>query len=122
DDEVSQLNSIILKYNLKASQRRIRVLSLDGGGVRGYMPIKIIGELVQQKYTTIPKPFDSNNSNHKQLFHEAQLEFTKNFDYFVGTSTGGLIAFCLAINYNILDMQEIYSNASHYFKKNFFGP
>ncbi|CAF4030972.1 unnamed protein product [Rotaria magnacalcarata] len=32
DDEVSQLNSIILKYNLKASQRRIRVLSLDGGG------------------------------------------------------------------------------------------
>ncbi|CAM2713901.1 unnamed protein product [Rotaria socialis] len=122
DDKVSQLNSIILKYNLKASQRRIRVLSLDGGGVRGYMPIKIIGELIQQKYNTIPKPFDANNSNHKQLFHEAQLEFTKNFDYFVGTSTGGLIAFCLAINYNILDMQEIYSNASHYFKKNFFGP
>lgn len=32
DDKVSQLNSIIVKYNLKASQRRIRVLSLDGGG------------------------------------------------------------------------------------------
>jgi len=30
--EANQINSIIVDYNLKADQRNIHVLSLDGGG------------------------------------------------------------------------------------------
>ncbi|CAF1671561.1 unnamed protein product, partial [Didymodactylos carnosus] len=36
---------------------------------------------------------------HREQFKQVQSSFTNHFDYFVGTSTGGLIAFCLAINY-----------------------
>jgi predicted acylesterase/phospholipase RssA len=135
----NQVNSLVVKYYLKANQRNIRVLSLDGGGkrtkimmnwivyflflgVRGYMPIKILSELITQKYLPNISNLNLNDEQYKKSFREAQLEFTKQFDYFVGTSTGGLIAFCLAINYNILDMKEIYSNSKKYFKKNYLGP
>ncbi len=86
------------------------------------MPIKILGEFITQKYLPNIEKLNPNDLNQKQLFQEAQLKFTKQFDYFVGTSTGGLIAFCLAINYNIFDMKEIYSDSHHYFKKNYLGP
>lgn len=91
-------------------------------GVRGYMPIKMLSEVITQKYLSHIKNFNPNDLQHKESFHEMQSNFTKEFDYFVGTSTGGLIAFCLAINYNILDMKDIYSNANYYFKKNYLGP
>jgi predicted acylesterase/phospholipase RssA len=83
------------------------------------MPIKILGEFITQQYLPDIGKLDPN---HNKLFGEAQNEFTKQFDYLVGTSTGGLIAFCLAINYNILDMKDMYSNVNYYFKKNFLGP
>lgn len=86
------------------------------------MPIKILSEFITEEYLPQIDKFNPKDENHKKLFEDAQREFTKQFDYLVGTSTGGLIAFCLAINYNIFDMQDIYSNANYYFKKNFFGP
>jgi hypothetical protein len=86
------------------------------------MPIKILSELITQKYLPNIDSSNSNDLKYKESFHEGQLKFTKQFDYFVGTSTGGLISFCLAINYNILDMKEIYSDSGHYFKKNWLGP
>ena len=138
DDPV---NSLIVQYHLRANQRNIRVLCLDGGGkiigilintiaclfvfssgVRGYMPIKILTELITQKHLPHMSNFDANNKEHREIFHRVQPEFTRHFNYFVGTSTGGLIAFCLAIGYNILDMMEIYSKAKHYFKRNRLGP
>ena len=86
------------------------------------MPIKILTELITQKYLPDMTQFDVNNIDHREQFHQVQCRFTKNFDYFVGTSTGGLIAFCLAIGYNILDLTKIYSDSKHYFKRNFLGP
>ncbi len=81
-------------------------------GVRGYMSIKILAELITEKYLSNDTQSGSDETAHQKLlpkvdkeaFHEGQVKFTKQFDYFVGTSTGGLIAFCLAINYNILNM------------------
>lgn len=86
------------------------------------MPIKILGELIIRKHPPTVAEFNINDPKHRPFFQKAQKIFTQNFDYFVGTSTGGLIAFCLAINYDILDMKEIYSDASHYFKRNRLGP
>ena len=91
-------------------------------GVRGYMPIKILTELITQKHLPDIKDFKVTDPQHRAAFHREQLEFTRRFEYFVGTSTGGLIAFCLAIGYNILDMMEIYSDAKKYFKRNRLGP
>jgi predicted acylesterase/phospholipase RssA len=91
-------------------------------GVRGYMPIKILAELVTQKYLPSTGQLHPTDAAYKELFKKAQAHLTDQFDYFVGTSTGGLIAFSLAVNYNILDMKEIYSQSSYYFKRNYLGP
>jgi len=58
------------------------------------MPIKILAELITQKYLPNVDNSNLNDIKYKQSFHQAQLKFTNQFDYFVGTSTGGLIAFC----------------------------
>ena len=52
------------------SQQVIKILSLDGGGVRGVIPAVLVKEIEKQT----GKPI------------------TESFDLFVGTSTGGLIA------------------------------
>ena len=83
------------------------------------MPIKIITDLVSQQYGV---SMDSDDVENKTAFGKVQSRFTDHFDYFIGTSTGGLIAFCLAMNYNILDMKEIYGQSAKYFKRNMLGP
>ncbi len=91
-------------------------------GVRGYMPIKVLQQLITEKYLSDIENFDCDNSQHRERFNQAQIFFTDQFDYLAGTSTGGLIAFCLAIGYDILDMKDIYSKASYYFNRNYLGP
>ena len=113
-----KLCSMIIDYHMRAFDRKINILNLDGGGIRGYMPIRILEELIIKEY--IPGRIPSNVN--REEFIRAQLEFTNKFDYFAGTSTGCLIAFCLAINYNILDLKDIYKRASYYFNRNLLGP
>jgi hypothetical protein len=86
------------------------------------MPIKIIGELIAKKNDFNIEDLNLKDPKDKKFFLNAQMEFTKHFDYFVGTSIGGLIAYCWAINYNILDMKEMYLNSKKYFKRNRLGP
>ena len=76
--------------------------------------MKILTELITQEYLADVPNFDVDNQLHRKPFHEGQAKFTAEFDYFVGTCTGGLLAFCLAVNYNILELMDIYSDA--------FGP
>jgi hypothetical protein len=120
--ERHKLHSLLARYQLEAHERNIRVLSLDGGGIRGYMPIKIISQLVAEKYLPSTEPFNPRDEKQKILFEKEQSQFTNQFDYFAGTSTGGLIAFCLAMNYSILDLMDIYADYSHYFWRNWLGP
>ncbi|CAF1143703.1 unnamed protein product [Didymodactylos carnosus] len=120
--EQQQLSSMIIDYHTQGHGRNIRVLSLDGGGIRGYMPIQILSHVIAKKYLPDIEQFNSNDLEHRERFKQVQSQFTNNFDYIVGTSTGGLIAFCLAVNYSILDMKDIYSNSSYYFKRNWLGP
>lgn len=113
-----KLCSMIIDYHMRAFDRKINILNLDGGGIRGYMPIRILEELIIKEY--LPGRIPSNVN--PEEFIRAQLKFTNKFDYFAGTSTGGLIAFCLATNYNILDLKDIYRRASYYFNRNLLGP
>lgn len=67
---------------MAASPRGLRLLSLDGGGVKGLSELLILERLMyvlkeeSATYTTIPKPCEV-------------------FDIICGTSTGGLIAILL---------------------------
>ena len=93
----------VYEYHLTAAARTYRILSLDGGGIRGYMTMRIISDLISRWF-----PGDAL---------EGQVKFASTIDYFGGTSTGGLIAFCCSVNYPLGKMQSIYTEGRHYFQK-----
>ncbi|CAF1279252.1 unnamed protein product [Adineta ricciae] len=110
----AQILTLIGEYYTRGYQTNISVLSLDGGGTRGHMSIKVLCELITETH------LDSSKT-----FLDAQKEFTNEFDYIAGTSTGGLIAFCLAIKHDLTDIKEIYEDCATYFKRQwftYFGP
>jgi len=73
-----------------------RVLSIDGGGVRGIFPAKILALLEEQ----LPK------------------NICDIFDLVVGTSTGSIIASSIVIRKNLTELVDAYSeNASVIFQK-----
>lgn len=71
------------------------VLSLDGGGIRGYLTARILVEIERylDTQTRDPKPLG------------------KRFGLIVGTSTGGLIALALAIGKTAEEICEFYETA-----------
>lgn len=71
---------------------KIKVLSLDGGGVRGYLSAKILFNLE----TII------NNENNEDI------NIGQRFDLIVGTSTGGIIACALSIGKSAKEIFELY--------------
>lgn len=71
---------------------RFKILSLDGGGVRGYLSILILANI--EKYLN-----DSDGAN---------LPIGKRFDLIAGTSTGGLIALGLAIGKTANELVDFY--------------
>jgi len=86
----------------EVGNKPFRVLSIDGGGVRGVFAAKILSLMETKLHINI---------------HEA-------FDLIVGTSTGSIIAAAIAIKYDLTQLVEDYlGNASKIFQKriNFFG-
>ena len=71
---------------------QIKVLSLDGGGVKGYLTAKILSNLEQ--YLN-----QQDNSN---------TPLGLRFDLIVGTSTGGIIACALAVGKTAKEILELY--------------
>lgn len=75
-----------------ARRQRFRVLSLDGGGARGYLSAAILENLEKHLNT-------QNNNN---------LPIGKRFDLITGTSTGGIIALGLANGRSASDIRAFY--------------
>ncbi|MDF3048155.1 MAG: hypothetical protein K0R73_1273 [Candidatus Midichloriaceae bacterium] len=73
-----------------ATNRKYCVLSVDGGGVRGIIPARLLKEIELRTGKTIPELFDLA----------------------LGTSTGGLITIASACNFNSNDMIDLYQNSS----------
>jgi patatin-like phospholipase/acyl hydrolase len=81
------------------SQRRLRLLSLDGGGVRGLSSIMILKEIM--------KGVNANRPREDRL-HPWQF-----FDLIGGTGTGGLIAVMLGrLRMTIADCEAAYLELS----------
>lgn len=70
-----------------------RVLSLDGGGMRGLYTASVLQSLVNR--------FSRSNSGNKDI--------GKGFDLIAGTSTGGILACGLAAGIPINRIMELYS-------------
>jgi len=78
------------------SGRPFRILSIDGGGVRGILPAQIL--LLIEK--------------------ELHIDIYENFDLVVGTSTGSIIASSVAIRKDLTELVAAYSeNAPAIFQK-----
>ena len=79
-----------------------KILSIDGGGVRGILPAKIL----------------------KLMEAELGIDVHETFDLIVGTSTGSIIAGAIAVKYKLAKLVSDYNeNAPKVFKKrwNFMG-
>lgn len=77
------------------ADRPFRVLSLDGGGMRGLYTASLLSKLVQL--------FAPANAN--------DVDLGKAFDLIVGTSTGGIIACALATGVPLRDITTLYREA-----------
>jgi patatin-like phospholipase/acyl hydrolase len=68
-----------------------KLLSLDGGGIRGILTLEVLAALEQQLQQALSAP---------ESFVLADY-----FDYIAGTSTGGIIATCLALGMKVSAIQ-----------------
>jgi uncharacterized protein len=70
-----------------------RILSLDGGGIRGVFSLQILARM-------------------EQLFREERrrpdLVLRDEFEFFAGTSTGAIIATCLAWGMSVAELERLY--------------
>jgi hypothetical protein len=69
--------------------RRFRILSLDGGGIKGLFPATVLAELERQ--------------------HLADQSIARYFDLIVGTSTGGILALGLGAGLRARELAELYT-------------
>ena len=76
---------------------KFRILSIDGGGIRGYIPALILQE-IENELNRIPQP------------NGAPLKLHEFFDLVVGTSTGGILALGLAKGLEGSHLVDVYSN------------
>lgn len=68
--------------------RRFRILSIDGGGIRGIFPAAVLAEL-ERRYT-------------------GGRSIASCFDLVAGTSTGGIIGLGLAAGYTATELRDLY--------------
>lgn len=80
--------------------KKFTILAIDGGGIRGIYPTYILN----------------------QIQENLSVNYSKDFDLIVGTSTGSIIASALAYDIPIEKILYLYEHkGKEIFKKNFFG-
>ena len=76
----------------------VKILAIDGGGIRGIFPAQIL----------------------KRIQEELKTDFVQEFDIITGTSTGAIIAAGLAINHPISDIVNLYkTEGRNIFRRNY---
>lgn len=83
------------------SQKPFKILSIDGGGIRGIFPAKILAELEAK--------LKSDGKEKWQIY--------QNFDLICGTSTGGIVAIALSLGIPASELHDLYIQNS----KSIFG-
>jgi patatin-like phospholipase/acyl hydrolase len=92
---------MINKKMIDKANKKFCILSIDGGGIRGIIPAKVLSELEQKLQEAEPG---------KQLF--------EHFDLICGTSTGSILAIAIALGIPAADLVKFYKeNAQIIFPK-----
>jgi len=76
-----------------ASSRPRRILTLDGGGIRGIFSLQILARIEEHFRAQRGAP---------------ALVLRDEFDFFAGTSTGAIIAACLAWGMSVAEVEKLY--------------
>jgi len=71
------------------NKKTVRILSIDGGGIRGIIPLKVLQKIEKDVNSNLGIGPDPNNPKYKRIY---QL-----FDVIAGTSSGGLSAMGLSV-------------------------
>ena len=74
-----------------------KILTLDGGGIRGMITVEILKEIETLLRTELNKDEDFVLADY--------------FDYISGTSTGAIIAVCLSLGWSVDKIREFYINS-----------
>lgn len=97
--------SIKMKVKLKLlemSKKKFKILSIDGGGIKGVFPAYYLMML------------ENELKNRK----DGKVKLYQHFDLITGTSTGGIIAIALSLGVSAKEIYELYiNNASNIFGK-----
>ncbi|MFT3945352.1 MAG: patatin-like phospholipase family protein [Agriterribacter sp.] len=88
---MSSWGQLAQRYN---SQQKRKILSLDGGGIRGVLTLEILSELENQLKTALGK--------------DDQFRLSDFFDYIGGTSTGAIIAAGLSLGMSAQQLLDFY--------------
>lgn len=93
------------------------ILTLDGGGIRGYSSLLILKQLmheVAECERRLQKELGPVDGSERRDFNEDELLPCHYFDYMYGTSTGGLISVMLArLRMTVPQCLEIYRRVGH---------
>lgn len=76
------------------ADNKFKILTLDGGGVRGYLSIRIL----------------ENIEKHLNLKEDIEIPLGERFDLIVGTSTGAIIAGLLATGKSAKEIRKLYES------------
>ncbi len=90
-----------LEEHLYAKGKK-RILSLDGGGVRGLITIGLLAELERVLRDRFADHYKGNGRT------PDDFRLCDYFDLIGGTSTGGIIAAMLALGFKVADVREVY--------------
>jgi patatin-like phospholipase/acyl hydrolase len=93
---------------LEKPESRFRILSIDGGGIRGLFPALYLAQLENELIT--------------RGYEKTQIY--QHFDLICGTSTGGILALALSLGIPAVELHDLYlENAKTIFgnKRSFFG-
>jgi len=89
---MSKWGPLASRYEVEKKQRKI--LSLDGGGIRGVLTLEILAELEKQLKT--------------ELNGDDNFRLSTFFDYIGGTSTGAIIAAGLSLGMSVKQLLDFY--------------
>lgn len=85
-----------VEEKIKAARPK-KILALDGGGIRGMMTVEILASIEDRLRTTLGRGADFVLADY--------------FDFVAGTSTGAIIATCIALGIPMKDIRDFYINS-----------
>jgi hypothetical protein len=86
----------VLEARIKAPGSK-KLLALDGGGIRGMMTVEILAKIESELQNALGK--------------DKSFVLADYFDYIAGTSTGAIIATCLALGWPVDKIRKVYATS-----------